>query len=122
MDPIVICPKCAYERREADRDFAPPTECPRCGIIYEKFLAAKAAAPKTAPAGPAPPWTRLWARFRYVPDKVDSMDVLGRSAVWILLLLWGAWFLRYPFYAPAIGASFLHRIHLVFHEAGHVLF
>lgn len=30
-----ICPKCGYERKEAD--FAQDYECPMCGIIYDKF-------------------------------------------------------------------------------------
>ena len=29
------CPKCGYVRNE--RDTAPSTECPRCGIVFSKF-------------------------------------------------------------------------------------
>jgi ssDNA-binding Zn-finger/Zn-ribbon topoisomerase 1 len=32
------CPKCNYERQPKDEDFTPKTECPQCGVIYEKFL------------------------------------------------------------------------------------
>jgi len=32
------CPKCNYERQPKDEDFTPKTECPKCGVIYEKFL------------------------------------------------------------------------------------
>lgn len=28
------CPKCAYERRKGDDDFASPFECPKCGVVY----------------------------------------------------------------------------------------
>lgn len=28
------CPKCAYERRPGDDDFASPYECPKCGVVY----------------------------------------------------------------------------------------
>ncbi|WP_028578177.1 hypothetical protein [Desulfomicrobium escambiense] len=28
------CPKCDYERREGDDDFASPFECPKCGVVY----------------------------------------------------------------------------------------
>lgn len=28
------CPKCEYERREGDDDFASPYECPKCGVVY----------------------------------------------------------------------------------------
>ena len=32
------CPKCSYSRTPSD--VAPATECPSCGVIFEKFLAA----------------------------------------------------------------------------------
>lgn len=28
------CPKCEYERRDGDDDFASPYECPKCGVVY----------------------------------------------------------------------------------------
>jgi DNA-directed RNA polymerase subunit M/transcription elongation factor TFIIS len=28
------CPKCEYERRKGDDDFASPYECPKCGVVY----------------------------------------------------------------------------------------
>ena len=28
------CPKCHYERRAGDDDFASPFECPKCGVVY----------------------------------------------------------------------------------------
>jgi len=28
------CPKCTYERRPVDDDFASPFECPKCGVVY----------------------------------------------------------------------------------------
>ena len=28
------CPKCTYERRSGDDDFASPYECPKCGVVY----------------------------------------------------------------------------------------
>jgi len=31
------CPKCGYLRQSRDDAFAPPTECPACGIVYAKF-------------------------------------------------------------------------------------
>jgi hypothetical protein len=31
------CPKCAYQRQSRDNEFAPPTECPACGIVYAKY-------------------------------------------------------------------------------------
>ncbi len=31
------CPKCGYLRQSRDDAFAPPTECPACGIVYAKY-------------------------------------------------------------------------------------
>jgi hypothetical protein len=31
------CPKCGYVRQSRDDAFAPPTECPACGIVYVKY-------------------------------------------------------------------------------------
>ena len=33
-----ICPKCHYQRKPDDDDFYPEYECPKCGIIYDKFI------------------------------------------------------------------------------------
>ena len=54
---IIHCPKCSYIRLPSD--VTPPTECPKCGIVFEKFLATPARSPVTqrkvepAPAKPA---------------------------------------------------------------------
>lgn len=53
------CPKCQHERQP--NDTAPATECPRCGLIFAKYLAAQAAkndrAKARPPAVPPPPPT-----------------------------------------------------------------
>jgi hypothetical protein len=46
---------------------------------------------------------------------------LGRTLLFLLLLVWTARFVTAP--SPdVIMAAFLHRVDLVFHEAGHVVF
>ena len=35
------CPKCGYVSHPRDHAFAPPTECPACGVIYSKIDAGK---------------------------------------------------------------------------------
>ncbi|MEE9510195.1 MAG: hypothetical protein V3V81_06845 [Candidatus Bathyarchaeia archaeon] len=35
-EPVGICPNCGYERQPRDDEFAPQSECPKCGVIYEK--------------------------------------------------------------------------------------
>jgi hypothetical protein len=115
------CPRCGYERQP--HDIAPPTECPRCGIIFAKYLAAQArkAAAAAAPSAPAEP-RGLLALLTHVPDKVDRMDFAGRVLALVLIGVWGLRLLALPYRGPALGDSFLHRVDLVFHEAGHVLF
>jgi hypothetical protein len=46
-----VCPKCAY-RRGPD-EVVPDYECPRCGVIYEKYVAAMARREKEAVPAPA---------------------------------------------------------------------
>lgn len=37
---ITTCPRCQYQRQASDN--CPDYECPKCGIVYAKFLAVKA--------------------------------------------------------------------------------
>jgi hypothetical protein len=50
------------------------------------------------------------------------MTRAGRAILLILLARWTCLFLFWPMREDTIGASFLHVIDLMFHEAGHVLF
>jgi hypothetical protein len=47
------CPKCGYQRQSRDNEFAPPTECPACGIIYAKYGPSGASAPEPSQARPS---------------------------------------------------------------------
>lgn len=38
---MTACPKCGYNRQDSDNDFVSSAECPRCGIIYEKYAEAQ---------------------------------------------------------------------------------
>ena len=33
---MTVCFNCGYERQLKDEGIIPPTECPKCGIIYDK--------------------------------------------------------------------------------------
>jgi len=35
--PLMICPKCEYERQPDDNASTPDYECPNCGVIYAKY-------------------------------------------------------------------------------------
>ncbi len=122
------CPKCGYQRRAADA--APAGECPSCGIIYEKFRQRQARfAASTRIEGVdadlQPALTlgqRLWAEVWELPESVDPVVFYGSVAAWAGTLIWGLWFILQPWNSLAIGASFLHRVNLPFHEFGHILF
>jgi hypothetical protein len=62
------------------------------------------------------------SQLTYVPEKVDSMRFIGRVVIWIFLLIWGFSLMRMDYRTGEIGASFIHRPLLIFHEAGHVIF
>ena len=58
---IIHCPKCGYSRKPSD--VAPATECPECGVIFEKFL--------TAP--PTKPIVRSKAESARVPASPENL-------------------------------------------------
>lgn len=65
----------------------------------------------------------LWRAYLLaMPDQVDWMDIAGRGAVWLLLALWTVLHLRLSVEHGEMNEAWMHRIHLVFHEAGHVIF
>jgi hypothetical protein len=57
-----------------------------------------------------------------VPSAVNKVMFGGRLLALLLMVVWGGYFLMLPWRSQEIGASFLHGINLVFHEAGHVIF
>ena len=46
----------------------------------------------------------------------------GRVALYSVFVVWGFYFIALDLRTNEIGASFMHRVNLVFHEAGHVIF
>lgn len=139
---MLTCPKCGYVH-------PPAPECPRCGIVYAKWVERAApdlVAVDVPPMDSAPrDWLashrepaaadaatdddsgsaatgRLLRHFLGVRDRVPVHHFWGHAAVWVVALLWGLWFVFLPMTTNRIGSSFMHRVNLVFHEAGHILF
>jgi hypothetical protein len=52
---------------------------------------------------------------------LGRLALLARAALWGLLALWTLVFLARGLDASSLMGSFLHLVHLPFHEAGHVL-
>jgi hypothetical protein len=55
------------------------------------------------------------------PGEASGAPMSGRAALLALLLVWTVGFLRHGLNAGYLAASFIHLVHIPFHEAGHVL-
>ena len=130
------CPKCGH-RRDAGDD-TPTDRCPACGILFEKWLRAQLRAGMPAPqeardlardAGQHLAGAAEGARgmLLAIPERVDGLGLAARAVLLLGLAIWGGWFISTDWAAEsgpfrAVSESFMHRVNLVFHEAGHVLF
>ena len=122
-----ICPKCSYERKPDDD--GDPDVCPDCGLIFSKWMKQQFAAPPTSvTAKHDEDRTSLIHSvvdtLLYVEPETDPVYFYSRLIFYVLLVLWGWHFIMmdYTLNPPPIGNSFMHRVNLVFHEAGHVIF
>ncbi|MDO9167152.1 MAG: hypothetical protein Q7U13_13685 [Rhodoferax sp.] len=120
--PYIRCPKCGHSPLPAEQ--ALPAACPGCGVILAK---AGQTPPRTAsrqddePASQdsATDWTAL---LTHIPDRVDSVRFWLRVTILTGLALWAWSLIGFDYRTGEMGASFMHRPLLVFHEAGHVIF
>jgi hypothetical protein len=63
----------------------------------------------------------------YVQSPVRRIDFYARLLLFLGLVFWGLWFIQTDYRQligglPEINYSFMHRVDLVFHEAGDILF
>lgn len=123
------CPKCGHQ---PGAGAATLEACPACGIVYRKWLqkqlgtampAAAATGRATDSAGPAI-MNRLLEKLLHTEASVNPFVFWGRAAGFVLVALLGWTFLRADFVTDydVVGNHFMHRVDLVFHEAGHVVF
>ncbi len=54
--------------------------------------------------------------------RVTGWALGGRGAAFVIVAVYGWWFLRAPIRAIGENPRFIHNVLLVFHEAGHVIF
>jgi hypothetical protein len=54
--------------------------------------------------------------------RVDPFAFYGRCGLYAAFVIWGLYFVSLDLRTNEIGDSFMHRVNLVFHEAGHVIF
>jgi len=116
------CPKC-------QQPLAAPSEiCPHCGIVFAKYRKYHAE-PGAQPDEPRPVVVldedgpvRPLAQFLFDDAQQSIRYFLGRSLVWLGLMVWSWQLMGASIDSNAVGESFLHLVNLPFHEAGHVIF
>src|SRR5215210_2247661 len=79
------CPKCALEPPDG------AVECPRCGIVFARYLELQAAdgwvyRPAPAPREPGMDWRELLLEEAREPD---PLRFWGRAALYACLFIWG---------------------------------
>ena len=120
------CPKCAYERQATDT--VAEGICAACGLVFAKWVdrtLGTARLPRERAESHEHADSRLSllaARLLYVESRPDAMVFWGRVAIFAALFVWGWYFILLNYRSAEIMGSFLHRVDLVFHEAGHVFF
>jgi predicted RNA-binding Zn-ribbon protein involved in translation (DUF1610 family) len=119
------CPKCGH--RPLPQEQSLPAACPACGVILAKVaLARRGVAPARSVGAEQDVGEnvarRLAARLFELPERVDRTRWWLRVVLLAALALWGLALVRLDVRSGEMGASFLHGVLLVFHEAGHVLF
>ena len=124
---MIKCPKCAYERRAEDRGDA--GICPACGLVFAKWVSRTLGTAQLrrqeANAGSDEGGSCLAGfieQLTFVEPRTDTMLFWGRVALFAVFVVWGLYFVTLDLRSNDIGASFMHRVNLVFHEAGHVIF
>lgn len=120
------CPKCGYPRpSEAVTEAA---ACAACGLVFAKWAQRVLGQEQIREARPGAPAEGTWLHWLAgwllpsVDQRTDRAVFYGRCALYGVFFLWGLYFISLDLKTNEIGASFMHRVNLVFHEAGHVLF
>lgn len=123
---MLKCPKCGHPRPRT----GPSREvCAFCGLVFAKWaqrLLGQERVPRSASAQRSeaidPDARSLWSILVPAPERVDPLAFYGRCALYALFAVWGLYFVSLDLHTNEIGESFMHRVNLVFHEAGHILF
>ena len=112
------CPKCRSDVPASD------PACPRCGIVFAKYLAREEPVQRhlPAPASDADDDSRRLLPFLVgVEPPAQAPIAAGRGVFLLLLAIWTT-----TMFSCAVSVdstdSFLHLPDLIFHEAGHILF
>jgi len=126
----MLCPKCEYGNPED------AYECGNCGVIFGRIISqgesgrGKVEGVREAVISDVPVEGGHGVKFSALISElylggcepVNSFTFAGRVLVLVLFMVWGLRFISASLYSPFLARSFLHRVDLVFHEAGHILF
>jgi len=123
---VLKCPKCGHPRSPNASEQA---MCSACGLVFAKWV-QRVLGQEDLPAHAEQadvdhddsPVARLRGWLFPMVERVDPIAFYGRCALYVAFVAWGLYFVSLDLRGNEIGASVMHRINLVFHEAGHVLF
>jgi hypothetical protein len=116
------CPHCGFVQADQNR------ECPKCGIVFEKFEKYRHSPPERQRPGHGRKEERSDAEgslrgfLFFVESEVNPFYFAGRVLIFLVIFLWGWKFILTPMGTNYVGDSFLHLVNLPFHEAGHIFF
>jgi len=114
----MICPKCQYEQSDN------PLECPKCGIIFEKYYKYKNRLEAKNISSFVKDDTSKYNIFIKtifnIPEKANVFQFWGRLLTLFIVFIWGWKFILSSLEDDAVLGSFMHLVNLPFHEAGHV--
>lgn len=110
------CPKC-HHRQQGEG-----AECEKCGIIFAKYYSSLNAQGEVEGYGEDDSSFSGEDLFFYTKAENNIFAVIGRCAVFILTVYWGARFIISPLESNYAAESFMHLVNLPFHEAGHMVF
>ncbi len=122
-----ICPKCGFKRDLTDAEAA--DDCPACGLVFSKWMKQQFHDPSSSgntrdrvTASRKSSIRRAVSALLYAGNLAGEARFFGYLLIYLCFFLWGWSFMLSDLKSPALNASFMHNINLVFHEAGHVLF
>jgi hypothetical protein len=125
------CPKCDHQPAVP---MPADGECPACGVVFRKWLAAQAALEAGTPlpkpvsasrrlaADEPSPWQAHLAALLLPLPGTSPATFYGRCAALVLIAFWGLRLIMMDYRDGEIFSSFIHNIVLPIHEAGHVFF
>jgi len=116
------CPKCGHRRSPS----ADQAVCSACGLVFTKWAQHVLGMQRVRATAADTNTDALTSGVRDIliptAERVDPIEFYVRCAVYVVFVVWGLYFVSLDLRTNEIGNSFMHRVNLVLHEAGHVIF